>query len=258
MIDIHQKETIQDWDERKKIIILPSVNEAVEFAATHFITTAKKAIEKKGKFTVALSGGSTPKKIYQRLNKNYHSSIDWTKVFLFFGDERAVPLDHPQSNYHMAMEAGFSSLPIPDGQIFPMPFHEENYPDGAEEYEKILDQYLDDNLFDLVMLGVGEDGHTASLFPNTKGLEVQKRAVCANFVPQKASWRMTLTFDCINNSSNICFYAFGEGKKEILKKIFLPSSKSPILPAEQIGTPESPALWVVDEEAAKELLESIS
>lgn len=254
MIDIHKKETIQSWDERKTIVILSSIYKAVEYAATHFISIAKKAIEKNDKCTIALSGGSTPKKIYQYLNKTFHDAIDWSKVFLFFSDERAVPLDHPQSNYKMAMEAGFSSLPIPKEQIFPMPYHEDNYPQGAEEYEKILETHLEDNLFDLVMLGVGEDGHTASLFPETKGLEVQKRAVCANFVPQKASWRMTLTFDCINNSSNICFYAFGEEKKEVLKKIFHPSSKSPILPAEQIGTSSNPALWIVDEAAAKDLL----
>jgi 6-phosphogluconolactonase len=251
-----EDQNIKSWDKKKNWIVLDNETDFVSFAARDFIQKAAQSIDQKDAFFVALSGGSTPRKVYQTLYKEHKNDIDWSKVFLFFSDERVVPLDHPESNYHMAMEAGFAHLPIPKKNIFPM--NTEKTPqESAEKYNTTIDEITGEDLFDLVLLGVGEDGHTASLFPETKGLSQSAVAACANFVPQKSSWRITLTFDCINASSSIVFYASGAKKQEILEKIFYPKKNNPIFPAECVGTEDNPALWIMDKAAAKKLLASI-
>lgn len=252
MLNPHLRK-IQSWDERRDVFIGQTKEEAIEFAVHHFLQIAKKAIAEEGKFTVALSGGSTPKAMYELLCHKYKDQIDWSKVWLFWSDERSVPPTDPDSNYHMAMKAGFANVPIPKSHIFRMEA-EKDIALKAEEYEKNIDKHLGPDLFDLVMLGMGEDGHTASLFPDTKGLQVQKKAVIANFIPQKNTWRMTLSFDCINNSSHICFYVLGSAKKEMVKRILNPPPKVPILPAELIGTESQKALWIMDLDAASDLI----
>lgn len=247
---------IQNWDERRDLIILENKEKAIQFSIDEFLRIASIAIGENGKFTVALSGGSTPKAIYEGLYSKGKKALDWSKVWLFWSDERAVPPTDPESNFKMAMEAGFNKLPIPKSQIFRMEA-EGKIKEKAQEYEKIIEAHVGPDLFDLVMLGMGEDGHTASLFPETEALKVQGQAVTANFVPQKNSWRMTLTFDCINNSSHIQFYVFGPSKKEMVKRILLPPSKAPILPAELVGTLEQKALWILDEGSAEDLLIAI-
>jgi 6-phosphogluconolactonase len=138
--------------------------------------------------------------IYQNLSLPASiKRIDWSKIFLFWSDERPVPPEHPESNFFMAMQAGLAKLPIPSSQIFRM--HAENEIEKrAREYEKTIQRVLNGRPFDLMMLGMGEDGHTASLFPDTKGLDAKDQLIIANFVPQKKSWRMTVTFKCINNA----------------------------------------------------------
>lgn len=241
------------WDERREIVVPGNKEETIAFAAEHFARLAKEKIQKQGKFTVALSGGSTPKAIYQRLSEHYKSKVDWSKVYLFWSDERCVPPTDPESNYHMAMSAGLEKLGIPKHHIFRMET-EGDLAKKAEEYERIIEKHVGPDLFDLVMLGMGEDGHTASLFPDTDALRVQGKAVSVHFVPQKHSWRMTLTFDCINNSSHIVFYVLGKSKKEMVQRILKPPSKGPILPAELVGTNQQKALWILDLEASEGLL----
>lgn len=231
-----------EYDQRRNLFIGKTEEEALSFAAEHWINTARKAIQQRGQFFVALSGGSTPKAIYQRIIQV--SDLDWSKVFLFWNDERAVPPDHPESNYGNAMKY-FSQLPIPSHQIFRMKA-ENNLVANAQEYEEKIRHYTGKHLFDLVMLGIGEDGHTASLFPDTDALSVNDRLVVANHVPQKNTDRMTVTFPCINESAHIAIYALGKNKKEIIPKIL----KAPIVseyPASKVGTPQNPALLVLDE-----------
>jgi 6-phosphogluconolactonase len=244
---------IETWDERRDVAVPGNKDQTIDFAVKHFLKIAQKAIESEGKFTVALSGGSTPKAIFEKLTHEHKSHIDWSKVWLFWSDERAALPTDPESNYHMAMEAGFKLMPIPKSQIFRMEA-EGDLASKTASYEKAIEKYVGPDLFDLVMLGVGEDGHTASLFPGTEALKIQGKAVAANFVPQKNSWRMTLTFDCINNSSHIAVYAIGSSKKEIVKRILKPPTGAPILPAELIGSNETKALWVLDQDAALNLL----
>lgn len=237
------------WNEKWNLIIPGDQNATITFCIEHFLAIGNSAIKKHGSFAVALSGGSTPQAIFEKLaHSPFKDALDWNKVFLFWGDERSVPPDHKESNYRMAMEAGFNALSIPPSQIFRMKA-ESDIEANALAYESTLKNALKNRPLDLVMLGMGDDGHTASLFPGTKGLQVKDRLVIANFIPQKDTWRMTFTYPCINSASNIAIYVIGASKKHMLAQVF--SSKEKLLyPIQGIGTPNNKALWIVDEAAA--------
>ncbi len=240
---------IHAWDKRRDIAIPGDELETLTFSVEHFITAYKEAVKEKGSFTIALSGGSTPKAIFSMLTTSpYVSQIDWSKVHLFWSDERSVSPDDPESNFHMAMEAGFKSVGIPPAQIHRMKA-ELNIEQEAKLYEELLHRKLKNKGFDYLMLGMGEDGHTASLFPETKALEIQDQLVAANHVPQKDTWRMTLTYPCINSSKNIVLYVLGAKKQKLLEEIY--SHKKPCYPVERVGTDLHKALWITDKDASK-------
>jgi 6-phosphogluconolactonase len=242
--------SIQSWDSRRDLIVPGEADQTIAFAAEHWIHTASRAILERGRFAVALSGGSTPKAIYQALVASYKSALDWKKVLLFWSDERAAPPTHPDSNYRMAMESGLLGLPIPPAQIFRMKAEEADIEKNAIDYEEILRRELGPSLFDLVMLGVGEDGHTASLFPKTGALSEQTKLVAANHLPEKNTWRMTLTFPCIRQSQKAVIYAIGENKQAIAALALRAPIASPF-PSSAIGTSEHKSLWVLDRAAAR-------
>ncbi len=221
-----------------KTIIPGDYQETLKYATEHFVQLANAAIEKHGAFHVALSGGSTPKAIFKMLSgPPYAKQVDWQKVWLYWSDERCVPHDDPESNYKMAMDAGLKSLPIPENQIFRM--EGELDPDeAATRYESILPKK-----FDLIMLGMGDDGHTASLFPDTEALNEKNRLVAPNFVPQKDSWRITFTFKCLAENDPVIFYVLGAGKAEIVKKVLTAKD----YPASHVQN----AQWILDAEAGK-------
>lgn len=226
-----------------ELIVPGDYNATLHFAVEHFITTCRDAIMDRGMFCVALSGGSTPKAIYELLcQPPYCEEIEWEKIHLFWSDERSSPAD---SNYLMAMKAGFEKMPLPPGHIHRM-VAEVDIEKNAKQYEQKIRSILDDHAFDLVMLGMGEDGHTASLFPGTEALNASGRLVVANHIPQKETWRMTLTFECINDASQTVFYVMGASKAEMVAKVF---STPPTLPCQLVGTPDHPALWISDEAA---------
>ncbi len=234
------------WDARREIVVPGDMATTLIFCVEHFVTLASQAIKERGAFRVALSGGSTPKAIFQTLSSPpYNTMVPWGQCHLFWSDERAVPLDHPDSNYHMAMQSGLATLPIPSTQIHPM-YASNDIETAALRYEQLLSAP-----FDLVMLGMGEDGHTASLFPGTTALTVTDRPVVANFIPQKNCWRLTLTYPCINSASHIAIYVLGSPKKKALAEVLF--SPSDTYPVNQIGTPTHKALWIADETAAEEL-----
>jgi 6-phosphogluconolactonase len=236
------------WDKRRDLMVAGDYESTIKFCAEHFIKVCDESIAKFGSFSVALSGGSTPKALFTLLTQApYVSRIDWSNVHLFWSDERSVEPSDPESNYHMAMEAGFSKVSIPSSQIHRMQA-ETDIEKNAEAYEEIIHSHLKGRGFDLVMLGMGEDGHTASLFPKTEGLKATSKLVIANHVPQKETWRMTLTFKCINESRNIAIYVLGKSKQEMLKEAL--SSKDGTYPIENVGTTSHKALWIADDAAA--------
>jgi 6-phosphogluconolactonase len=217
------------------------------YCANHFIESYHASIQDHDSFAVALSGGSTPRPIYEMLcSTPYASEIDWAKVHLFWSDERAVPPTSPDSNFKMAMECGFNKMPLMPPHIHRMRA-EDRIEEHAKLYEKDLIETLDHRGLDLVILGMGDDGHTASLFPQTPALSAKGKLATANYVPSKKSWRMTLTFEAINQAIRTVFYVFGVSKAPMLAKVF---SSEPHLPCQYVGSPAQPALWIADLEAA--------
>jgi 6-phosphogluconolactonase len=247
------KDTYQILDSRRKIAIPGDHDVSLAFAVNLWVEMAQEAIANHGFFAVALSGGSTPKKIYQKLS-TLSDQLDWSKVFLFWSDERSVPPTDTSSNYHMAMEeGGLKKLPITKNQIFRM-VAEEDIETNAKAYEDIILDKLGSHPFDLVMLGMGDDGHTASLFPHTEALTAKGRLVVPNYIPEKDSWRMTFTYECINRSHNICLYVLGAPKAPILEKVLTGPLQPDEYPSQLIGTASNPAIWIVDSEAGKNLM----
>lgn len=244
---------IKPYDLRRRLAIPGDKEHTIEFSIAHFIAIANTSIAKEGFFSVALSGGQTPKAIFEGLTsqENRHQ-INWKKCYIFWSDERAVEPISKDSNYHMAMEAGFKDLGIPPEQVFRM-VAESNIEENALIYESQIKKHLPNGQFDLVMLGMGDDGHTASLFPWTDGLHSNNHLVVANYIPDKQTWRMTLTYNCINTAKEITIYVIGENKAEMIKKVLCGPYSPNELPVQGIGTPKHPATWILDRSAAKGL-----
>ncbi len=244
------------FDDRRLLAIPGDHDETIHFAVENWIETANESIQDHDFFAVALSGGSTPKKIFEILAQR-PDALDWTKVYLFWGDERSVVPTDPDSNYQMAIEeSGLGSLPIPIHQIFRM-VAETDIEKNAAEYETLIQDKLGAHPFDLVMLGMGDDGHTASLFPHTEALKTRGKLVVANHVPQKDTWRMSLTYECINAAHQICLYVLGASKAGVLEKVLTSPLNYEKYPSQNIGTESNPALWIVDLDAAKNLMAHI-
>ena len=238
----------------KKLIIPGSFEETIRFCAEHFMSCGHSSVKEHGRFCVALSGGSTPKALFNYLAAHYAKDPLWQHTYLFWGDERAVDPTHAESNYKMAMDSGFSELNIPSSQIFRM--HAETAIHAhATEYEKAVKQHVSDCRFDLLMLGMGEDGHTASLFPETQGPLETQAYVIANHIKQKNCWRMTMTFPLINRARCIVFYVTGSSKKAMLSATF--HDRMGHFPCSKVGSPSSPALWIVDNDASELLADDL-
>jgi 6-phosphogluconolactonase len=234
---------------KNKMVAIPgNFDAAITFSVELIIEKATHSITSHNKFSIALSGGSTPKSIYSKLcSDKYRDKIDWSKVHLYWSDERNVSPTHSDSNYKMTMDAGFGEMPIPKPNIHRM-MAEDNIEENVVNYENIIKEELGSNLFDLVLLGVGPDGHTASLFPNSYDKAPSNKLVLSNFIPQKNCYRMSLSHFCINNSDTVFVYAFGANKADIIDKIF--NDRKNTYPASLIGTENNPSLWILDNGAA--------
>jgi 6-phosphogluconolactonase len=191
----------------------------------------------------------------------YASQIDWSKVYLFWGDERMVPVNHKDSNYLMAKEALIDHVPVPAQQVFPMvvgdSFSENDIENYAQQYTENLHKYLDITAsglpkFDLIMLGMGDDGHTASLFPHTDILNEEKKAVAKVYVDKLKSWRISLTYPVLETCADILIMACGDNKASVLKKIFNKELSVNDLPMSRIAFLES-ANWYTDKAAITEI-----
>lgn len=243
------KTLIKNLDEKQDIVVPGNQEATLAFCVDQFIDIANAAIEQQGYFSVALSGGSTPKAIYERLAKSeIRDRVNWSKVLIFWSDERSVKPSDDQSNYRMAMEA-LKNLPLKENQIFRMQA-EDQIEMHAKAYEEVLLDKIPSKRFDLVMLGMGDDGHTASLFPKTHGLHPQSQLVIANYVPQLDTWRMTLTYKCINAAMYKNIYVLGTSKAQTVHKVLTAPFEPDLYPVQAVGTPEHRALWILDQAAA--------
>lgn len=249
MSSTYGNEYLKGYDERCDLLVPGDQAATLQFSIELFIKIANEALKEKGFFAVALSGGNTPKAIFKGLTSiENRNRIDWRRVLLFWSDERCVPKDHPESNYKMAMDAGLATVPISKENIFPFP-SEGDLEKNALEYEELIRRKIPTGQFDLVMLGMGDDGHIASLFPKTHGLHAEGRLVIPNFLPDKNCWRMTLTFECINAARHIIIYVLGKSKATTLKHVLNGTFEPDTLPAQRVGTPQHRALWIADTEA---------
>ena len=243
-----------------EIIIVEDLQAMSRTAADLFLERADAILKTRPFFSVVLSGGSTPKDLYSLIasDPGIKDNIGWEKVHLFWGDERHVPPDHSQSNFRMAHDAMLSELPLPPENIHRIPSADDDARRAARRYEQELIHFFqlkDDQCprFDLIWLGLGDDGHTASLFPQSDALTEQKHLVTANWVQKLQSHRITMTLPVLNHAECIMFLVSGVGKAQILKQILEGEGQKPQLPAQLIQPRQGKLYWVVDRAAASEL-----
>jgi 6-phosphogluconolactonase len=241
-----------------EIKVVNDADELSRVAAEEFKHAAQAAIEAKGRFTVALAGGSTPKGLYSQLAKS--KDLPWDKIYFFFGDERHVPPDHLESNYRMVNEALFSRASVPPDHIFRMPTENADAEAVAQQYERTLQQFFQLKpgnfpIFDLVLLGLGPDGHTASLFPGTTALRENSRLVVANWVPKFNAYRLTFTVPVLNQAKQVMFLVSGKEKRNAAESVLASDSPPEQFPAKLIRPRNGKVLWLVDRAALPPALE---
>src|SRR5208337_1150965 len=231
-------------------IVYADLSTLIAGAADFIAASAAEAIAARGSFNVALSGGNTPRPVYQRLAS---AAIDWTRVHVFFGDERCVPPRDARSNYHMARAALLDHVAIPAENVHRM--RGEDPPEAAAEaYAVELRNALGDGgRLDLVLLGLGHDGHTASLFPGLAAVTETRRTVMEAYVEFVGMWRLTLTPPTINAARRVVFLVDGGDKAEVLHRVLQGPRQPVVLPAQAIRPSERPALWLLDAAAAAKL-----
>ena len=240
--------------------VWPTAAEMALASARLFAETVEQAVAKRGVARVAISGGSTPKSTFKLLADPagpFAASVPWGKLQLFWVDERCVGPDDPESNYGVARELLLSKVPIAAENVFRME-GELNPEVAASRYESTLRNVLklegaETPAFDLVTLGMGPDGHTASLFPNTEGLNELGRLVIANHVPQKDVWRISLTWPVINHAAEVVFEVEGPGKTDVLAEVLTGPRDPERLPSQLIRPANGKLLFLLDEAAAAKL-----
>ncbi len=237
---------------------LQVVSDAAELARTaaaYFVEQSRQAVAQINGCAVALAGGSTPKLLYQLLadpREPFRDQVPWKKMFFLFTDERHVPPDHPESNYRMAHEAMLAHVPVKRTQVLRMEGEKENAAEAAQDYEDILDELYGVNTPDLelVLLGLGEDGHTASLFPHSPALKESERPVVAPWVEKLNAYRITLTLPVLNNAASVMFLVSGVAKASILKEVLQTDPDPDRYPAQAVKPTSGNLIWLVDEAAA--------
>lgn len=239
-----------------QVRVFSSADELFRAAAETFCTIGSQAIRERGRFTVALSGGSTPRGLHRELASTFADRLPWDKVFFFWGDERHVPPDFPESNYRMARETLLSQLPIPADHIFRMGGEVPDTEQAARRYEDVLREILrtpsgEFPRLDFILLGIGGDGHTASLFPGTKALEEKTRGVVGNWVEQHSTFRITFTYPLLNNAANVMFLIEGSGKAEIVRKALKDAAAN--LPCQGVKPANGDLMWYLDQAAGAKL-----
>jgi len=239
------------------INIFNAADQVLTALADYFVKVATESIAAKNKFTVALSGGSSPKKLYELLaSTSYADHVDWEKVYFFFGDERNVPQDHKDSNYLMAKKALFDPLLISPANVFPVDTTFEPA-EAAARYWEMISTFFDEGelSFDLVLLGLGDNSHTASLFPHTPVLHDTTPGVKEVWLEDQQVWRITLNAPLINDGRHIAFLVYGEGKAIAVHHVLEDAEDIEEYPAQLIDSITGETVWFLDEAAAADLEE---
>jgi 6-phosphogluconolactonase len=234
--------------------IVPSAEAVAQAAAELFVQTCEQSLRERGRFAVALSGGSTPKRTFELLaTQPFSARVDWSRVHLFWGDERYVPHDDPNSNFRMTSEALLRHAPIPPDNVHPVATEITPPEEAAADYEAELRRTVGDGksipAFDLVYLGLGTNGHTASLFPHSPILHEQSRLVVADFVGEVNTWRISMTAPLLNRGRIVAFLIAGRDKAQVVREVLTGPRDPERLPA-QLIVPEGQLLWLVDEAAS--------
>ena len=247
----------------REMRIYPDSITLARSAAERFLNLTIESVNARGKFSVALSGGSTPRILYKTLSRSpFLERVPWEKVYVFWSDERCVPSNHLESNYRMARETLLDHVPLPERNIHRI--HGEMEPEqAADEYEHMMQAFFSTHSdkkksvskkpmasFDLIILGMGDDGHTASLFPRTAVIHEQTRLVVAHYVDKLQAWRITLTPVAINTAANVIFIISGESKAERIRQVLAGPYQPDDLPVQLIRPEGGSLLWMLDSAAA--------
>jgi 6-phosphogluconolactonase len=241
-----------------EIRILTTPQELFEAAADEVLRGANEAVKARGRFSIAMSGGSTPKSLYNLLATNARTALPWDRMYFFWGDERHVPPSDADSNYRMADEAMLSKVPVPPGNVFRMATENPDAAKVAEEYEKTLRKFFqlsagDVPQFDLILLGLGPDGHTASLFPGTAALQEKSRLVVSNWVEKLKTHRLSFTLPVLNAARCVAFLVSGTDKASVLKTVLEENAPGEQYPAKLVNPSTGRLIWFLDRAAASSL-----
>ena len=245
---------------RPQIAVAKNYEELCSQAAQKILALSKKRIREGGRFTLALSGGSTPEGIYSLMaSRAYRKRFAWEKIHFFFGDERWVPRNSPRSNYKMIARALLTKVPVPRANIHAIRTNTPNAAASAVLYEKELIEFFqlkpgEFPCFDLILLGLGQDGHTASLFPKDPALLEKKRLAVPVAATGIAEKRVTLTLAAINHAKAVFFVASGREKALALKAVLSPTMTRPALPAQLVRPLHGGSWWFVDHDAAHTII----
>ncbi len=225
-------------------------------AADEVLRTAMDAVAERGRFTTALSGGSTPRTLFTLIAATASNSIPWDKMFFFWGDERHVPPTDAESNYRMANETLLSKVPVPPGNIFRVVSEDRDAEAAAKAYDETVRKFFaapagEFPRFDLILLGLGGDGHTASLFPETAALQEKSRLVVANWVEKLKTSRITFTLPLLNAARTVAFLVSGMDKAPILHEVL--EGNAATYPSQLVKPTDGKLIWFVDRAAASEL-----
>ena len=245
-----------------EIRILTTPQELFSAAAEEVIHAATDAVAARGRFTIALSGGSTPKSLFNLLATNARTTLPWDKMFFFWGDERHVPPTDPDSNYRMADEAMLSKIPVKPENIFRIPAENPDAAAAADAYEKTLQKFFSLQpaqfpRFDLILLGMGPDGHTASLFPGSAGLQEQSRLVIANWVEKFKTHRLSFTYPVLNAAATVAFLVSGTDKAPALHEVLESDAPGDQYPAKFVHPTDGKLIWLIDRAAASQLSSAV-
>ena len=240
----------------RRVVVLDTPDDVAYQGADEFEVRARAAIAEHGRFTVALSGGSTPRAMFELLaSPEFAEDIDWAHVFFFWADERCVPADDERSNYRLAVDALLSPIAMPQTNIFRMRGELDPHA-GAVDYNERLAAFFGSSIvFDLIYLGLGSDGHTASLFPHSSALDVVDQACSAVHVPGNAAaeWRLTLTYPVLNATRCAMFLVEGKEKADVLARVLEGPRDAANLPAQAVAPVRGTLVWLADRAAASSL-----